>query len=95
MDISTAKYTELKTLRDNIDIRLREIETLTVKDIEEMANSFGFSFLGAEVEPKQRRKRRTKLEMAAAGGTMNGTVLSQERAHGSNGSLEGEADQGA
>lgn len=70
MEIAQAKYAELKTLRDQIEVRLREIEALTVEDIERMARDFGFSFNGASTtgEPKQKRKRRTKAEIQAANG---------------------------
>lgn len=64
MDLQTATYSELKTYRDQIETRLRELEQQTLADIEQKLRDFGI--VTTTAEPRQKRKRRTKEEIAAA-----------------------------
>jgi DNA-binding protein H-NS len=61
MDITTATYRELKDLRDQIEMRLRDIERDALEDIERKARDFGFALHqnGAAPAPRARKPRPT------------------------------------
>ena len=64
MDINTATYDQLKTARDDIIQRIRDMERAAVAELEQRAAQFGFSLSKAEIKP-QKRKRRTRAEIEA------------------------------
>lgn len=66
-NLSEATYEELKTTREEINTRIRDMERAAVAELELRAKQFGFSLLKANTQP-QRRKRRTRAEMEAAAG---------------------------
>ncbi len=65
MDINTATYDQLKTAREDINVRIRELERAAVAELEQRAAQFGFSLSKAEIKP-QKRKRRTRAEIEAS-----------------------------
>lgn len=73
MDITQATYAELKSYRDQIETRLRELEQQTLADIEQKLRDFGITTTTAE--PKQKRHRRTKEQIAAANAAANGGAV--------------------
>ena len=79
MDIQQATYAELRTYRDQIETRMKELEEKTLEDIERKAREFGFMLRHNPVSqaepPKQKRKRRTKEEIAAANAVANGGAV--------------------
>jgi DNA-binding protein H-NS len=57
MDIATSTYAELKDLRDQIEVRLREIERQTFEDLERKARDFGFALHQNGAPPAPRAKK--------------------------------------
>ncbi len=51
MDIPTATYDQLKTAREDINVRIRELERAAVAELEARAKQFGFSLLKANGAP--------------------------------------------
>ena len=45
MDINTATYDQLKTAREDINVRIRELERAAVAELEARAKQFGFQLL--------------------------------------------------
>jgi hypothetical protein len=64
LDIKEATYEELKTTREEITVRIRDMERAAVAELEQRAAQFGFSLSKAEIKP-QKRKRRTRAEIEA------------------------------
>lgn len=51
MDIPTATYDQLKTAREDINVRIRELERAAVAELEARAKQFGFSLLKGNGAP--------------------------------------------
>ncbi len=51
MDINTATYDQLKTAREDINVRIRELERAAVAELEARAKQFGFSLLKGNGAP--------------------------------------------
>jgi DNA-binding protein H-NS len=51
MDINTATYDQLKTAREDINVRIRELERAAVAELEARAKQFGFSLLKVNGAP--------------------------------------------
>ena len=69
LDIQEATHDQLKTAREEINIRIRELEISAVQELEERAAQFGLQLLKngqpLTYQPAQRRTRRTKAQIEA------------------------------
>ena len=64
LDIQNASYEELKAARDEITVRIREVEKQSIEDLQARAAQFGLELIAAQPK-KERRKRRSKAEIEA------------------------------
>jgi len=55
MDIATATFDELRQARDDINVRLKELERQAIQELEQRAHQFGFT-ISRNGPPPQRPK---------------------------------------